>query len=727
MRTPRRRTGVLAAVTALTVPLALSVPAAQAAVTGPPTGSHSIAVFTQSDSVAVEGWTESNLTVQVRRHGFVVGRASNLQPVNGVVEINHGGPPCWEGVTPDLRPGDVVEVLTAPDVGESTLTYDIRVTEGATETGPGTVTVKGTAGSVASRIPIDSLDARLNGNNDDPFELNARDDLRAPGDGTLEYDGPGTNVWTATFTGLTSADVARALTSEIQLTRFGGALPNEQTIFEHGVVGGAATDCTAPAATGPSVPDLTAASDSGASTSDNVTRLTSVTFGGAVGLADSTVVELFVDGVSHGTVTPSGGTYSFTTTLTEGRHQVTASESGPSSGAVMSAASLAVTVDTTAPVTPRVTATDPASGSPSRTPRVQGLAGADPADNTENTSRVSIHDNAVCSGTPLGSGTGQAFGATGITATVPEGSTTVFHAQTVDLAGNVSGCSTTSQQYVQDSLAPLTPTLGPGSTGGLVDSSDARFVFSHDEQDVSFTCSLDDGATEPCQSPHSYTGLGEGGHTFRVTATDPAGHTSDPLVVAWTVDTVAPAAPTGSPDNPSGVVSSRQASFSFDHEEPDVELLCALDDAAPESCLSPMAYTRLSQGPHVLSVVARDAVGHLSDAAVAGWTVDTRSPKVTARNPGRKAKNVKVGKTLKVTLSEKVSGATTRNVKVYAAGKDKAVKAVVRYNARRNILKIDPRSALQSGTRYSIELGRGIMDLAGNRLNPTRWRFTTRS
>ena len=50
-------------------------------------------------------------TVEVVRGGIVVGTASGLVPqddpktagFDGLVEVNHPGGGCWEGVTPDIR------------------------------------------------------------------------------------------------------------------------------------------------------------------------------------------------------------------------------------------------------------------------------------------------------------------------------------------------------------------------------------------------------------------------------------------------------------------------------------------------------------------------------------------------------------------------------------------------------------------------------------------------
>ena len=147
----------------------------------------------------------------------MVGTASNLVPqddpgtpqFDGLVEVNHPGGGCWESVTPDLRPGDVVQTLTAPGVGDQTTTADVVVTSPATSPSPGdgTVVVKGTAVDAAGApIPIAELEARIVANKQS-FMLNGRRTLRADAtgtaDGTLAYDTPGGTSWSATFTGLT--------------------------------------------------------------------------------------------------------------------------------------------------------------------------------------------------------------------------------------------------------------------------------------------------------------------------------------------------------------------------------------------------------------------------------------------------------------------------------------------------------------------------------------------
>jgi hypothetical protein len=102
----------------------------------------------------------------------------------------------------------------------------------------------------------------------------------------------------------------------------------------------------------PSVPDLVAASDSGFSNTDNVTRITTPTFTGTAS-GGGTIVSILVDGVAccSNPVSSSGVWTISTPALTAGTHAITARASG---GVLTSAESapLSVTIDTAAPTTP---------------------------------------------------------------------------------------------------------------------------------------------------------------------------------------------------------------------------------------------------------------------------------------------------------------------------------------------------------------------------------------
>ena len=108
---------------------------------------------------------------------------------------------------------------------------------------------------------------------------------------------------------------------------------------------------------GPSTPDLAAASDSGRSSADNVTRVTTPTLTGTLPAGTTGPVEVSVDGGPAQAATVTGSTYSVTlATLAHGPHSVQASAGAETSG------TLNFTVDTVAPA---VALTTPLPSTPS--------------------------------------------------------------------------------------------------------------------------------------------------------------------------------------------------------------------------------------------------------------------------------------------------------------------------------------------------------------------------
>jgi hypothetical protein len=97
--------------------------------------------------------------------------------------------------------------------------------------------------------------------------------------------------------------------------------------------------------------------------------------------------------------------------------------------------------------------------------------------------------------------------------------------------------------FVVDRTAP-TVTIDNDRTAQVVGGSlDLRFTAS--EGGVSYSCSLDGGAFEACDSPHRLRGLALGEHTVIVKATDLVAHESDPADpnARWTFNVVAPPPP----------------------------------------------------------------------------------------------------------------------------------------------------------------------------------------
>jgi|GEM_PF-2384923 len=763
---------VVVLLAALGVPLA-ATPAA-AAVFDPPGGGRGITVFPERDFVMGTGYTPGvTATVQVLRSGVVIGTASSEVGPDGIVEINHAAPSCWDlPSTPDLRADDEIRVSTGLDT-DVTRTAGVTVIEPATQVGvSNAVTIKGTApGAIAgARIPIEQLEARVV--NPARFSNGART-VRAPGDGQIAYDDATGNTWTATFP-LTTGDrvLALANTSESRGMWVGrdplAVPPPEITIYEFGALGGPALGCLAPLAAGPSVPNMTDATDTGASSTDNVTNATTPTFTGVTGLASATTVTLYVDNVANGTATVgAGGLYSLTPTtpLINGPHVITARETGlvPETRGV---GSLSVTIDTAPALPPSVNSTMPGSPGMSSAPLVKGTAEAG--------STVRVYTNSTCTSAAV-SGSAATFATPGISVPVALSSTTSFFATAVDLAGNpASACSPTSVSFTQDSVAPPVPSITAGPPA-LVSSTSAAFAFSDSEPGVTFGCSLDGAALTACTSATSVSALAQGAHSFSVHAVDPAGNLSGVASRSWTVDTVAPTTSITSPVGSEVTVTN--PTFGFAASEVGSTMSCSLDGAVAAPCTTSTLQTSsgLAAGLHRFTVTATDPAGNTGPAAT--FTFLVRLPvaltppavgapavgapavgapavvtapalgtpvvvtprvitrpivvapglalsRVIARSPAVNTMGASRTNNITTRFGTAVTG-VSRSSFTLRTKAGKAVAAVVTYNARTRVATLNPTRTLAADTTYIVTLNNRIKIGAGKSLAPTRWSFTT--
>lgn len=190
------------------------------------------------------------------------------------------------------------------------------------------------------------------------------------------------------------------------------------------------------------------------------------------------------------------------------------------------------------------------------------------------------------------------------------------HAFTLEATDALRNVSLWQWAWTVDTAAPgVTLSVEPAA---LTSSTSARFEFSATDQGggVSFACTLD-GASASCASPSSYL-VGEGPHTFTVTASDWAGHSSA-VSRTWTVDATGPALAFVTKPVPS---NDRSAGFAFtatDAHGP-VTVTCSLDDAAPVPCTSPVTLTGLDLSTHRFTIQGRDGLGNVSTLAW-GWMV----------------------------------------------------------------------------------------------------------
>ena len=173
---------------------------------------------------------------------------------------------------------------------------------------------------------------------------------------------------------------------------------------------------------------------------------------------------------------------------------------------------------------------------------------------------------------------------------------------------------------------PPTPTIDSAPPNPSATST-ATLSFSDADPLVTFRCQIDGGAFSLCTSPASYSGLGDGSHTFGVKAVDVLLNESDVVSYTWSVDTTPPPAPTitAQPSNPS---NDSSPAFQFTDTEGGISFRCKLDSGGFATCASPVTYSGQADDSHTFTVQATDAAGNTSSTSYS-WTIDTVAPAVT--------------------------------------------------------------------------------------------------
>lgn len=275
-------------------------------------------------------------------------------------------------------------------------------------------------------------------------------------------------------------------------------------------------DTAAPAA--PSTPDLLAASDSGPSTTDNITKVTTPVFAGTA--EANALVNLFDGATKIGSATANGsGVWSITSsTLAAGVHSITAKATDAAGNAGIASAALSVTIDTTvAAVTGLDLAAASDSGS-SNTDNVTNVSAPTITGKGEVGATVTLLDGATVIGTGKVAGTGN----WSIKTSALANGVHTMKARQTDLAGNISVFGVGTLTVTVDTVAPAVPIIGKIAVDSLSGTAEANA-----------TVALFDGATPLGTTTANGVGawsvvtpVGAGAHSFTAKATDLAGNAS---------------------------------------------------------------------------------------------------------------------------------------------------------------------------------------------------------
>ena len=421
------------------------------------------------------------------------------------------------------------------------------------------------------------------------------------------------NFGTATITAVASAGLN-------VIAEVGNA--NDSTSSPVVQLNGYTTDTTAPAA--PSVPDLEADSDTGASSTDNVTNDSTPTFSGTAE-AGSTV-EILVGGLVKATTTATGGTYSATVlagaALADGTRSVTAQATDASANVSPVSGAFSMVVDTVAPSAPPIN-TRPgnigSSTSPSWT--FSGEASANFLCTVTYPNASVASDNNCLSPKIFNIASGN-------------DGTYTFRVSQVDIAGNAS--PDTQDSYLLDRQAPSAPSI-TAQPANVSSNPAVQWAFNG-EAGATYECvivrpDLSEGNDATCNSPKAYNlaALPDGTYTFKVRQIDAAGQTGPYATDSFVLDRQSPAVPqiTNAPnarsnDSTPGWNFTGEAGGTF-------ECVLVKPGGAQETnpgCSSPANYdvTTGADGTYTFKVRQTDGVGNQSAYATSSYILDRQAP-----------------------------------------------------------------------------------------------------
>ena len=163
-----------------------------------------------------------------------------------------------------------------------------------------------------------------------------------------------------------------------------------------------------------------------------------------------------------------------------------------------------------------------------------------------------------------------------------------------------------------------------GGPSGLVNSRTATFDYSSGAG-ISYKCSLDGAPFTTCGSGTSktYSGLGDGSHTFLVYAANGDWFDRIPAKQVWNIDGTPPDTVLNGGVGPAEGSSSTStgAEFGFGSTEGG-SFECSLDSAAFAPCATPRSISGLNPGAHRFRVRAKDSAGNVDPSpAERNWSV----------------------------------------------------------------------------------------------------------
>ncbi|MEL0570741.1 beta strand repeat-containing protein, partial [Citrobacter werkmanii] len=379
--------------------------------------------------------------------------------------------------------------------------------------------------------------------------------------------------------------------------------------------------------------DLAAASDSGSSNSDNITRDTTPTFTLGSIDADVTSVQVLINGTAY-PATLTDGTWTFTAPeLADGDYSITVQVTDDA-GNVQTSTALAVTVDTS--VAAPVIALSDDTGTAGDNQTNDATPGfAITTDNDAVSVMVSIDGGKPVAATKAADGQWHID-----SSALTDGDHTIV-ATVTDLAGNTATSSLTFT--VDTTLSVPTIDLADASDSGSLNSDNITndttpaFTLGSIDADVTKVQVIINGtAYDAVQSEGKWTFtapvLADGDYSVSVQVTDDAGNVQTSTALAVTVDTSV-AAPVIALSDDTGTPGDNQTNdatpgFAIATDNDAVSVMVSIDGGKPVAATKAadgqwhIDSSALADGDHSIVATVTDLAGNTATSSLA-FTVDT--------------------------------------------------------------------------------------------------------
>lgn len=513
-------------------------------------------------------------------------------------------------------------------------------------------------------------------------------------------------------------------------------------------------DRVAPAA--PPAPDLAAASDSGESSTDNITNDTTPTLTGTAEANATITVSSSVDGVLGTTPADGTGSWSFTpgAALTSGTHFITLTATDAAGNTSVASTSLTIQIDTTAPAG-------------------HSVAFADAVLNASNRGATGFSINAgevgaIYSYTISSTGGGTAVTGTGSIGSVPQlvsglnlsglgDGTLTLSLDVTDVAGNAATAVTAG--VALDTALPSGHSVSFGAASyNSTSANAASFSFVDAEVGASYSYTVTSaGGGTPITGSGTITSatqaitdinlssLPDGTLTLSVVLTDSAGNAAIAVTADATLDTSSPSGQSVAfTDTTLGSADAGNVSFSFSGAEVGATYTYTISSTgggtavtgngtltSASETISNVNLAGLNDGTLTLSVVLTDTAGNAANAVTATATLDQTAPTLSSSVPANGAATVALNTSIALTFSEVVI-AGSGNITLYKTADDSVVEVFAASNAGVNnaTVTVTPSAPLTPTQSYYVQVDRGaLVDEVGNAYagiaDKTTVRFTT--